>query len=119
MTEINHNKILAEAAARHLRETGAVNYTGAVFIITFDNSGEQIQVLVTTQKVGAPTPHDFRVKAERQRDDLHKCLAAAREWLGDGKFADGLSRSYWRPAYSALVDHIDETLAANHQVAEA
>lgn len=72
MSEINHNKLLAEAAARHLRATGAKNYTGAVFTITFDADDEQIEVLVTTQKVGAPTPHDLRLQAEAE-------LAALRE----------------------------------------
>lgn len=69
---ISHNKILAESAARFLRDTGATNYAGAVFAITFDADGEQIEVLVTTQKVGAPSPHDLRLKAEAE-------LAALRE----------------------------------------
>lgn len=78
MIEINHNQTLARAAARYLRETGATNYAGVVFVITFDSGGEQLEVLVTTQKVGALTPHDLRLNAEaeleteRQRADMLK-----------------------------------------------
>lgn len=34
-------------------------------------------------------------------------LSEAREWLGDGKYSDGLSRELWTPAYAALIDKID------------
>lgn len=37
-------------------------------------------------------------------------LAEAREWLGDGKNADGLAREHWTPEYAALIDRIDATL---------
>ena len=81
MTDIDHNQVLAEAAARHLRETGAINYTGAVFIINFDGGDQQIEVLVTTQKVGALTPHDLRVKAEERTDLLEGLLLRTNELL--------------------------------------
>lgn len=38
-------------------------------------------------------------------------LAEAREWLGDGKHADGLAREHWTPEYAALIDRIDATLS--------
>ncbi|WP_155252605.1 hypothetical protein [Pseudomonas brassicacearum] len=38
-------------------------------------------------------------------------LAEAREWLGDGKNADGLAREHWTPEYAALIDRIDATLS--------
>jgi hypothetical protein len=38
-------------------------------------------------------------------------LAEAREWLGDGKNADGLTREHWTPEYAALIDRIDATLS--------
>lgn len=34
-------------------------------------------------------------------------LSEAREWLGDGKYSDGLARELWTPAYTALIDKID------------
>jgi hypothetical protein len=37
-------------------------------------------------------------------------LAEAREWLGDGKHSDGLTREHWTPEYAALIDRIDATL---------
>lgn len=37
-------------------------------------------------------------------------LAEAREWIGDGKHADGLDREHWTPEYAALIDRIDATL---------
>lgn len=96
MSEINHNQILAEAAARHLRDTGAKNYTGAVFAITFDTDGEQIEVLVTTQKVGAPTPHDLRLQAEAE-------LAALREETANQHPDSVLCDFYEVTDYSGLV----------------
>jgi hypothetical protein len=52
----------------------------------------------------------------RQRDALKTApvavvLAEAREWLGDGKHADGLAREHWTPEYAALIDRIDATLS--------
>ena len=38
-------------------------------------------------------------------------LSEAREWLGDGKHADGLAREHWTPEYAALIDRIDATLS--------
>lgn len=38
-------------------------------------------------------------------------LAEARQWLGDGKHADGLAREHWTPEYVALIDSIDATLS--------
>ena len=116
MNAINHNQILAEAAARYLRETGAINYTGAVFTITFTGRDEQIEVLVTTQKVGASTPHDLRIKAETQRDVLRDCLSDAREWLGDYPAPTGLAKPRWTQEYCSLVERIDETLMTTQAV---
>lgn len=96
MSEINHNQILAEAAARHLRDTGAKNYTGAVFAITFDTDGEQIEVLVTTQKVGAPTPHDLRLQAEAE-------LAALRDETANQHPDSALCEFYEVTDYPGLV----------------
>ncbi|WP_039012596.1 hypothetical protein [Pseudomonas brassicacearum] len=38
-------------------------------------------------------------------------LAEARQWLGDGKYSDGLHRDLWTPEYAALIDRIDATLS--------
>ncbi|TWC18163.1 hypothetical protein FBY06_11588 [Pseudomonas sp. SJZ085] len=55
-----------------------------------------------------------RVEELRDRKNsivaLQAALAKAREWLGDGKYADGLHREHWTPEYAALIDCIDAAL---------
>lgn len=46
----------------------------------------------------------------KQPAPVAEVLAEAREWLGDGKHADGLAREHWTPEYAALIDRIDATL---------
>lgn len=70
-------KPLAEAAAKRFIDSGAENYTGDVFTITRDDGQPGFEVLVTVQKVGAPTPHDLRVTAEQQRDKMIDLLRKA------------------------------------------
>ncbi|PTT31926.1 hypothetical protein [Pseudomonas sp. HMWF021] len=118
MNEANHNEILAESAARYLRNIGAENYAGVVFTIEFDTGAEQIEVLVTTQKVGAPTPHDLRIKAENQRDTLLVQLNEANELLkklADIDFNQDFDRDYWQ----YLLGEVSLQLAATGGPTEA
>lgn len=50
------------------------------------------------------------MRLAEQPAPLAVLLAEAREWLGDGKHADGLAREHWTPEYAALIDRIDATL---------
>lgn len=71
--------------------TGQVT-TCAVVVMDWDDEKEQVQSLYAEQ----PAPVAL--------------LAEAREWLGDGKHADGMAREHWTPEYAALIDRIDATL---------
>lgn len=51
------------------------------------------------------------VRHNEQPAPVAVMLAEARQWLGDGKHADGLAREHWTPEYVALIDRIDATLS--------
>ncbi|MBV4553104.1 hypothetical protein HU742_018320 [Pseudomonas sp. SWRI102] len=72
----------------------------------------------------ADTAHDLQSELTKAREVEHDLrdrknsivalrreLSKAREWLGDGKNADGLAREHWTPEYAALIDRIDTTLS--------
>lgn len=50
--------------------------------------------------------------AERDARELRDTLREARRWIGDGDMGDGMHRSIWTPAYTAIVDRVDAAIAA-------
>jgi len=54
-----HGQILAEAAAKHLLDSGAENFVGEVFTIDADDGQTQFEIVVTTQRVGAKSPGEI------------------------------------------------------------
>ena len=118
MIGINHNQVLAEAAARHLRETGAENYTGAVFTVTFAGIDEQIEVLVTTQKVGALTPHDLRIKAETEREAFRIQLTEANNLLKKLADIDLSASDFDFDHWQYLLSEVSLQLTTTHGASE-
>ncbi|WP_274644245.1 hypothetical protein [Pseudomonas serbica] len=80
---LNHFQILAEAAGRHLVDSGAENYVGHVFTISLDDGTAQFEVVVTTQKVGAKSPHDRLVACEQRNAELIEVLKGLPEGFKD------------------------------------
>lgn len=64
------------------------------------------------------TEHKARAEAaERDARELRDTLREARRWIGDGDMGDGLHRSIWTPAYTAIVDRVDAAIATTEQAA--
>ncbi|WP_338924648.1 hypothetical protein V0M98_34075 (plasmid) [Pseudomonas silesiensis] len=74
---VNHNQILAEAAARHLVNSNSKNYVGEVFTIALDDGSAKFEVVVTTQKVDGQSPHDFLQASEKRNAELVELLREA------------------------------------------
>jgi 5-hydroxyisourate hydrolase-like protein (transthyretin family) len=81
-------KAIATAAAKRFIETGATNYTGDVLHITRNDGQPAFEVLVTIQKVDAETPHDLRLKAEKEVGRLKALLHVAAEALNNRRDYD-------------------------------
>lgn len=74
---VNHNQILAEAAARHLVNSNSKNYVGEVFTIALDDGSAKFEVVVTTQKVDGQSPHDLLQASEKRNAELVELLREA------------------------------------------
>lgn len=76
---LNHFELLAEAAGKYLVQHDIKNYFGHVFGLKLDASGEHLEVVVTTRKVGAKSPHDMHEEAEAECRRLRILLAEHHE----------------------------------------
>lgn len=80
LRSLDHAQILADSAARKLLAGGAENYVGDVFTITVDN-GEAFEIVVTTQRVGAKSPHELHAEASAKLEDAERRI---RKEIADG-----------------------------------
>lgn len=71
---LNPSELLAEAAGHYLVQHDIKNYFGHVFDMTLDASGEQLEVVVTTRRVGAKSPQDMHEEAEAECRRLKSLL---------------------------------------------
>jgi hypothetical protein len=101
---LNHNQILAEAAGRHLLNSGAKNYVGQVFTISLDDGTAQFEVVVTTQKVGAKSPDEMRVDAETRTAELLEVLKGLPEGFKD------LSGGEYSAGVTACIEHTEQCI---------
>lgn len=87
LRSLDHAQILADSAARKLLAEGAENYVGDVFTITVDN-GEAFEIVVTTQRVGAKSPHELHAEANAKLEYATQLLRdiEARLQSGDTDF---------------------------------
>jgi hypothetical protein len=102
---LNHFQILAEAAGRHLVDSGAKNYTGQVFTIALDDGTEQFEVVVTTQKLNGQSLHDRLVASERRNAELVVLLKGLPEEFKD------LSGSECSAGVSACIEYTEQVIA--------
>jgi len=83
-----HGQILAEAAARHLLDTGAENFVGEVFTIDADDGQTQFEIVVTTQKVGAKSPGEVCNDLQQRLAEAHDLLTFVKKCLvKNGEYA--------------------------------
>ena len=62
----------------------------------------------------APLRDKLAVQNGESRNRLLRALINSREWIGDGRYSDGLSREFWTPAYTQVIDLIDAVIAAEN-----
>lgn len=68
---------LAKAVAKEMIDKGAENFIGEVHTITLDDGGQQFELVVTAQKVGAKHPMDL---CDEMREERDKAKAQAAAW---------------------------------------
>lgn len=86
--ELKHPQILANAVGKYFRDVGFVNYAGEVYTLIVDDTDQQFEIVVTTQLVGAKTPHDLHVEANAKLERATQLLRdiEARLQSGDTDF---------------------------------
>lgn len=100
---------LAERLAAQLIESGAENYQEAHFDLEFEASGIKCVAVVRLQHPDKPSPHELRMQAEAERDQLRARVgeleAEIEEWSGtavqNGMEADRL-RELLRDTWDAV-----------------
>jgi hypothetical protein len=68
-------RLLAQGVGNFVHEHGLENYAGSVYTLTLDKTGEQFEVFVGTQRVGAKTAHDLLQEAKAEIEQLKVELA--------------------------------------------
>lgn len=83
MAELNiqYPKLIADAVAQHFVDSGATNYTGDVYTVTVDATEQQFEIVVTTQLVGAKSPHDIAVEKAERLAKAEALLLDISNWL--------------------------------------
>ncbi len=109
-------RLMAEMLAEQVEESGAVNYIEAHFASKHIKPGERYAV--TIQKCSGKTPHELRLAAEADRDDILRraadILLSVRQSLTDANEQPGgpITDTIWYSGAETLFDFIDSSVEA-------
>lgn len=86
--DLKYPQILANAVGEYFRDKGFINYEGEIYTLIADDTEQQFEIVVTTQLVGAKTPHDLREEAVAKLEYATQLLRdiEARLQAGDADF---------------------------------
>lgn len=68
--KLDHPEVLAKAVAQYFHDKEITNYIGEVYSVTVGEGSEKFEIVVTTQRVDAKSPHDLRLEAEAKVEEL-------------------------------------------------